>query len=143
MVRPRISIAGMMILLVALGLVLSSLRFPSEGAAAAVLLVTQAILAVAVLAVGYSTQERRAFWLGFAVFGCGNLAQASGPQTARRLPTTAPLEWLRSVMSLGPRSPGDRLLVMRQGSPTPAMILEVKDGTYKVTIRIPYITKTA
>jgi hypothetical protein len=74
MVRPRISIAGMMILLVALGLVLSSLRFPSEGAAAAVLLVTQAILAAAVLAVVYSTQERRAFWLGFALFGWGYMA---------------------------------------------------------------------
>lgn len=74
MIRPRISIAGMMIVLVALGLVLSSLRFPSDGAAAAVLLVTQAILAVAVLAVVYSTQERRAFWLGFALFGWGYMA---------------------------------------------------------------------
>ena len=74
MVRPRISIAGMMILLVVLGLALTSLRFPSEGAAAVVLLVTQAILAVAVLAVVYSTQERRAFWLGFALFGWGYMA---------------------------------------------------------------------
>jgi hypothetical protein len=74
MVRPRISIAGMMILLVAFALVLASLRFPSEGAAAAVLLVTQAVLAVAVLAVIYRTQERRAFWLGFALFGWGYMA---------------------------------------------------------------------
>jgi hypothetical protein len=74
MVRPRISIAGMMIVLVALALVLSSLRFPSEGAAAAVLLVTQAVLAVAILAVVYRTQERRAFWLGFALFGWGYMA---------------------------------------------------------------------
>jgi hypothetical protein len=73
-VRPRISIAGMMILLVALGLALACLRFPSEGAAAAVLLVTQVILAVAVLAVVYRTQERRAFWLGFALFGWGYMA---------------------------------------------------------------------
>jgi hypothetical protein len=64
----------MMILLVALGLALSSLLFPSEGAAAAVLLVTEAILAVAILAVVYRTQERRAFWLGFALFGWGYMA---------------------------------------------------------------------
>jgi hypothetical protein len=64
----------MMMLLVALGVALSTLRFPSEGAAAAVLLVTQAILAVAVLAVVYRTQERRAFWLGFALFGWGYMA---------------------------------------------------------------------
>ena len=74
MVRPRISIAGMMILLVALALALSSMRFPSEGAAGAVLLVTQAVLAVAILAVVYRTQERRAFWLGFALFGWGYMA---------------------------------------------------------------------
>jgi hypothetical protein len=64
----------MMILVVALGVALASLRFPSEGAAAAVLLVTQAILAVAVLAVIYRVQERRAFWLGFALFGWGYMA---------------------------------------------------------------------
>jgi hypothetical protein len=64
----------MMILLVALAIALFSLRFPSDGAAAAVLLVTQAILAVAVLAVVYRTQERRAFWLGFALFGWGYMA---------------------------------------------------------------------
>ena len=74
MVRPRISIAGMMILLVVLALALSSLRFPSEGAAAAVLLVTQVVMAVAVLAVVYRTKERRAFWLGFALFGWGYMA---------------------------------------------------------------------
>ena len=55
--RPRISVAGMMILLLGLGLVLASLRFPSDAAAAAVLLVTQATLAFAVLAVVYRTRR--------------------------------------------------------------------------------------
>ena len=35
---------------------------------------TQAILGVAVLAVVYRRQERRAFWLGFALFGWGYMA---------------------------------------------------------------------
>ena len=72
MMRLRISLAGMMGLLLALALSFYTVRFPSEGAAAAVLLVTQAILAFAVLAVVYRTRDRRAFWLGFA----GRSAQA-------------------------------------------------------------------
>jgi hypothetical protein len=70
----RITVAGMMILLLGLGLVLASLRFPSDAAAAAVLLVTQATLAFAILAVVYRAGEGRAFWLGFALFGWGYMA---------------------------------------------------------------------
>jgi hypothetical protein len=64
----------MMILLLGLGLLLASLRFPSGAAAAAVLLVTQATLAFAILAVVYRAGEGRAFWLGFALFGWGYMA---------------------------------------------------------------------
>lgn len=71
MAHLRISVAGMMILLLGIGLVLASLRFPSDAAAAAVLLVTQATLAFAILAVVYRAGEGRAFWLGFALFGWG------------------------------------------------------------------------
>jgi len=70
----RISVAGMMILLLGLGLALASFRFPSEAAAAAVVLATQATLALAILAVVYRAGERRAFWLGFALFGWAYMA---------------------------------------------------------------------
>src|SRR3954452_16390820 len=70
----RISVAGMMILVLGLGLVLASLRFPSDATAGAVLLVTQASLAFAILAVVYRAGEGRAFWLGFALFGWGYMA---------------------------------------------------------------------
>jgi hypothetical protein len=60
--------------LLGLGLVLASLRFPSDAAAAAALLVTQATLAFAILAVVYRAGEARAFWLGFALFGWGYMA---------------------------------------------------------------------
>jgi hypothetical protein len=74
--RLRISVAGMMILLLGLGFVLASVRFPSDAAAAAVLLVTQATLAFAILAVVYRAGEGRAFWLGFTLFGWGYMAIA-------------------------------------------------------------------
>jgi hypothetical protein len=70
----RISVAGMMVLLLGLGLILASLRSSSGAAAAAVLLVTQATLAFAVLAVVYRAGEGRAFWLGFSLFGWGYMA---------------------------------------------------------------------
>jgi hypothetical protein len=98
MVRPRISIAGMMIALVALALALFSLRFSSNWVAAAVLLVTQAILAVAVLAVVYRTQARRAFWLGFALFGWGYMALTweawwgFGPERLEKMLTSMTLD---------------------------------------------------
>jgi hypothetical protein len=74
MAHLRISLAGMMILLLALGLALASFRFPSEAVAAAVVLMTQATLALAILAIVYRAGERRAFWLGFALFGWGYMA---------------------------------------------------------------------
>jgi hypothetical protein len=64
----------MMILLLGLGVVLASVRFPSDAAAAAALLATQATLAFAILAVVYRSGEGRAFWLGFALFGWGYMA---------------------------------------------------------------------
>jgi hypothetical protein len=74
MTHLRISVAGMMIVLIVLAFALASLRFPSDAAAAVVLLATQALLAFAILAVVYRTGERRAFWLGFALFGWGYMA---------------------------------------------------------------------
>ena len=74
MAHLRISVAGMMVLLLGLGLILASLRSSSGAAAAAVLLVTQATLAFAVLAVVYRAEEGRAFWLGFSLFGWGYMA---------------------------------------------------------------------
>lgn len=74
--RFRVSIAGMMALVVALGLAFASLRFPSEAVAGAVLLATLGALAFAVLAIVYRAAARRAFWLGFVLFGWGYMALA-------------------------------------------------------------------
>ncbi|WP_422927099.1 hypothetical protein [Singulisphaera sp. PoT] len=74
MAHLRISVAGMMGLPLGMGLVLASLRFPSEITSAIVLLMTLAILGYAILAVIYRTEARRAFWLGFTLFGWGSMA---------------------------------------------------------------------
>ena len=46
--------------------------------AGAVLLLTLGAFALAVLAVVYRRGERRAFWLGFALFGWGYMALTAG-----------------------------------------------------------------
>jgi hypothetical protein len=72
--RLHISIAGMMVLVLVLSIGFASLRFPSEPLAGTVLLLTLGAFALAVLAVVYRRGERRAFWLGFALFGWGYMA---------------------------------------------------------------------
>ena len=76
--RLHFSIAGMMVLVLAVSVGFASLRFPSEPMAGAVLLLTLGAFALAVLAVVYRRGERRAFWLGFALFGWGYMALTAG-----------------------------------------------------------------
>ena len=76
--RLRYSIAGMMVLVLAVSLGFASLRFPSEPMAGAVLLLTLGAFALAVLAAVYRRGERRAFWVGFALFGWGYMALTAG-----------------------------------------------------------------
>jgi len=76
--RLHFSIAGMMVLVLAVSVGFASLRFPSEPMAGAVLLLTLGAFALAVLAVVYRRGERRGFWLGFALFGWGYMALTAG-----------------------------------------------------------------
>ena len=76
--RLRFSIAGMMVLVLAVSVGFASLRFPSEPLAGAVLLLTLGAFALAVLAAVYRRGERRAFWLGFALLGWGYMALTVG-----------------------------------------------------------------
>jgi hypothetical protein len=128
----RVSVGGLLAVILFAAIGLAALRASTDLWAGLVNASALMLLGSAILAAILRRGASRAFWLGFAVFGCGYLALASGPQTVRRLPTSAPLEWLRSVMSLAPWTIGDRLVVMRQGSLTAATIVEIKDATYKV-----------
>src|SRR5690348_5857724 len=79
MTRLRFSVSGMMALLLGFALFLASVRYPSGTAAAGLLLATLAILTFAILAVIYRAEDRRAFWLGFALFGWGYMGLAWEP----------------------------------------------------------------
>jgi hypothetical protein len=67
--RPRISIARLLGLIVAFGVALAALRSPSNLWANALVTLTLAALVVAVINVVYSRARVRAFWVGFLIAG--------------------------------------------------------------------------
>lgn len=77
----RFSIAGLMgaVLIVAIGL--AALRSASEIWAGVIFLSTCGVLALAIVGIFCRREAERAWWLGFALFGWGYMALASGRGT--------------------------------------------------------------
>jgi hypothetical protein len=77
----RISIGGSMGLVAGVTLGLAAIRFSTPNVARTVLLLVLFGLGLAILAAVYRRGPRRAFWLGFALIGCGYLGLSSGSWT--------------------------------------------------------------
>ncbi len=107
----RFSIAGLMGAVLTTALGLAALRSASETWAGVALLVTFAILGLAVVGVVSRAADERAWWLGFAVFGWGYLALALwSPPGATKLPTLTGLEavWTKIGMTVPEVAPARR-----------------------------------
>lgn len=88
MARLRFSIAGLMWAVVIAALGLGALRSASETTAGIALLVTCAVLGIAVVGAVCRGAVARPWWLGFALFGWGYLALAFwSPSDVTTLPT--------------------------------------------------------
>ncbi|MBX6316320.1 MAG: hypothetical protein IRY99_25925 [Isosphaeraceae bacterium] len=98
----RSSIATLMGVVLVCGVAVAALRDASDVWAGILLLLTLGWLGTAILGAFYRREGRRAWWVGFALFGWGYLALAFGPWSAEqvgpRLPTTQLLEYLHSKM---------------------------------------------
>lgn len=94
----RFSIARLMGVILAVGLGMAALREASDLWAGIALSIVLVLLAGAILQVLHDQAARRAFWLGFALFGWGYLTLVSGPwfseQLGPRLPTSILLEYI-------------------------------------------------
>ncbi len=115
----RFPIAGLMWAVVVAALGLAALRNASEIWAGATVLATCGILCLAIVGVVCRTDESRAWWLGFALFGWGYLALAFwSPQS---LPTTALLHVLEArIGATQPVNGGLKSVMLAGGFAGPA-----------------------
>ncbi len=79
MTRPRVSIAGLMAVVLFCGIGIAAVRSASPLWAGVVVTATLGVMASAILGAIFRQGERRAFWVGFALFGWGYLTLAFGP----------------------------------------------------------------
>jgi hypothetical protein len=94
--RPRFSIASLLGVVVFVAVALAALRAASPAWDAGLLGVTIAALLVAVLLAVHRAGRRRAYWVGFALFGWAYLALVYLGGVEPRLPTTKLLAFLDS-----------------------------------------------
>jgi hypothetical protein len=132
MVRPRLSIAGLLTVVLVSAVSLAALSSATDLWVSIVTTAAFGVLGYALIGAAVRRGRWRAFWIGFAIFGFGYLALASGVESRRRLVTTRLLDAVARLHKETPKDLGDRLVAERQGETIGATVLEVKDGKYKV-----------
>ena len=91
MKRIRFNIASLLGVILVLGVGFAALRESSELWESGVFTLTLAALLISILLAIHRTEKRRAFWLGFALFGWVYLALSLVPSIESRLITTKAL----------------------------------------------------
>jgi hypothetical protein len=99
--RFRFHIGTLIVLVLVLGVGFAALRESNGIWDSGVFTLVLTVLLTSVLLAVHRTEERRAFWLGFALFGVAYLGLSLVPPIASRLITTRALAYIASKM---PRS---------------------------------------
>jgi hypothetical protein len=97
--RPRFTIATLLALVVVMAVSFAALREATDLWDGGVFTAALAALLVSVLLAVHRTDNQRAFWLGFALFGSAYLIGSLSPPVESRLPTTKDLALLDSKLS--------------------------------------------
>jgi hypothetical protein len=144
--RPNVTILGAMTLVLASSLGLAALRFATATTSGAVFLASVAILAFGILAAIYRRGARRAFWVGFSLFGWGYLMLASGAwwDRAADRPDLVTTRWLDRLF------PAIHVGQLRESLPTlfagPPREINSRDGAIleklNEPISMPFPTET-
>ena len=100
--RPRITIAALLGIVAFVAVAFAALREPTDGWDSGVFGVTLTTLLTSVLLAVHHTGERRAYWLGLALFGWAYLVMSLVPTIEARLPTTTFLARLDPLLGARP-----------------------------------------
>src|SRR5689334_886367 len=90
----RFTIAGLLGVITVFGIGLAALREASELWDSGLFALTIGVLLVSILLVVHRQEGRRAFWVGFALFGWGYVTLSLVPSVEPRLLTTRALAYL-------------------------------------------------
>jgi hypothetical protein len=102
--RIRFSIASLLVLVLVLALGFAALRESNEIWDGGIFTLALVILLTSVLLAVHRTEERRAFWLGFALFGAVYLGLSLVPPIGSRLITTRALAYIDSKVPGRPQN---------------------------------------
>ncbi len=97
--RPiRFSIASMLIAVLFVGFGFAAFREANDTWDSSTFSITLAVLLISILLAVHRSEKKRAYWLGFALFGSAYLALSFVPSIESRLITTRALTFLDSKM---------------------------------------------
>jgi hypothetical protein len=94
--RFRFHLGTLLLLVLLVGVGVAALRESNETWDSGIFSITLGMLSISILLAIYRTEKRRAFWLGFALFGSAYLGYALVPSLEPRLITTKALAFLDS-----------------------------------------------
>jgi hypothetical protein len=142
--RIRFHIGSLVFVVLVIGVSLAALRESDVIWDSGIFTLTLVILLTSVLLAFYRTETRRAFWLGFALFGATYLGLSLVPPVESRLITTKALAYLDSKL---PRSipagftyadfdnDGTMDLYVVNNSQPNALYLNKGNGTFRLWVR--------
>jgi hypothetical protein len=138
--RIRFHIGTLVVLVLILGIAFAALRESNVIWESGVLTLTLGIVLTSILLAVHRTEQRRAFWLGFALFGAAYLGLTLVPPIETRLITTKALAYIdsklpRSMLAGIAYADFDRdgkmdLYIVNQPQPN-ALYLDKGNGTFQ------------
>jgi hypothetical protein len=97
--KLRFNIASLLSVILVLGVGFAALRESSSLWESGVFTLTLAALLTSIILAIHRAEKRRAFWIGFALFGCMYLGFSLVPSIESRLMTAKALKYVRSQVS--------------------------------------------
>ena len=127
----RFHLGTLVILVLLLGVAFAALRESSEIWDSSIFSITLGILLISLLLAIHRTDQKRAFWIGFAVFGWIYLGLSLRPSTESRLITTKGLAYLDSKV-VRPISRSEALydLLVENDSQPNALVINKGNGDW-------------